>query len=312
VNAPEITVVIPTRDRFSLLVSAGLPSALAQEDVDLDVIVVDDGSTDGTPDRVTALREDRVRVIRTAGPRGVAAARNAGIRAAEAPWIAFLDDDDRWSPRKLATQLGAARDARASFAYAGVVVLSEVGTATEIMQAPAAEGLRSRLLRQNCMPAGSSNVIAETALVRDLGGFDEHLSYLADWDLWINLALSAQPAACAEVLVAYVRHAGRMRLGGREAMAELDRLRKRHGEAGFNPDGGRLLSWVASEHRVAGRRLQALEIYARAVVAYREPRWLTQIASTIVDRRGAGLKRLLSRQPEPMPVIAKPEWLRSS
>src|SRR3712207_5655017 len=105
---PEISVVIPTRDRCAELMVAGLPAALGQEGVDHEVIVVDDGSADGTSALLADREEGRLRVIRNDSPRGVAAARNQGLRAALAEWVAFLDDDDLWSPHKLRDQLDAA------------------------------------------------------------------------------------------------------------------------------------------------------------------------------------------------------------
>ena len=78
-RAPEVSVVIPTRDRWSLLPSHALPSALCQEDVELEVVVVDDGSTDGTAAGLALVNDPRLRVLRHDTPRGVAGARNAGL-----------------------------------------------------------------------------------------------------------------------------------------------------------------------------------------------------------------------------------------
>src|SRR5918992_1308501 len=94
---PEVSVVIPTRNRRNTVLGA-IESARRQEDVAVEVVVVDDGSTDGTEAAVSAV--EGVRVIRHPVSRGVAAARNAGISAAAADWIAFLDDDDLWAPWK--------------------------------------------------------------------------------------------------------------------------------------------------------------------------------------------------------------------
>jgi glycosyltransferase involved in cell wall biosynthesis len=100
--APDVSVVIPTRDRSRLLVLA-LRSALRQREVDLEVVVVDDGSGDDTPEVVAGLRDARVHLVRHPGPHGVSAARNSGIAAARGRWIAFLDDDD------LAARVGVRR-----------------------------------------------------------------------------------------------------------------------------------------------------------------------------------------------------------
>ena len=91
---PEVTVVIPTSNRWQLLSTCALASADAQVDVDHEVIVVDDGSSDETPARL-AERHD-VRVVRHRTRLGVSRARNSGIAAARGEWIAFLDDDDLW------------------------------------------------------------------------------------------------------------------------------------------------------------------------------------------------------------------------
>ena len=94
---PDVSVVVPTRDRWTLL-DATLTSALAQQGVNFEIIVIDDGSS-SQPPPMPALTDPRVRLIRNAGPHGVARARNLGIDQARGQWIAFLDDDDVWAPR---------------------------------------------------------------------------------------------------------------------------------------------------------------------------------------------------------------------
>ena len=110
---PVVSVVIPTADRWPLLSTCALRSALGQHDVEHEVIVVDDGSSDETPRRLEELGDPRLRILRHATRQGVSQARNTAIEAARGEWIAFLDDDDLWSPRKLRVQLdlGAATGA---------------------------------------------------------------------------------------------------------------------------------------------------------------------------------------------------------
>ena len=201
---PEISVIIPTRDRWPLL-STTLRGALSQEGVEHEVIVVDDGSLDETPDRLAAVGDPRLRVLRHERSGGVSAARNLGIAQARGEWLAFLDDDDLWSPNKLAAQVAAARAGGATFAYAAAVVLDEQRRAIEVLPAPDPEGLIRRLLPGNAIPAGASNVLASAAAVSAAGGFDERLAHFADWDLWIALADGGRGAACPEVLMAYVQ-----------------------------------------------------------------------------------------------------------
>ena len=103
-DARRVSVIIPTFDRISVLPRA-LDSVLAQTRPAGEVIVVDDGSTDGTAE---LLERDYpgVTTIRQSN-RGVSAARNAGLAAASGDWIAFLDSDDEWRPQKLERQLDA-------------------------------------------------------------------------------------------------------------------------------------------------------------------------------------------------------------
>src|SRR5207248_7970393 len=184
-----VTVIIPTRDRWPLL-SVTLRSALAQEDVALEVVVVDDGSTDETPERLASESDERVRVIRHPESRGVAAARNSAIEAARGEWIAFLDDDDLWAPHKLHTQLAAADERDAAWVYSSALVVDDRRSVLDVIDAPDPDRLLALLLAYNPMPAGASNVVARTKVVRDLGGQDETLSHFAGWDLWIKLALA--------------------------------------------------------------------------------------------------------------------------
>src|SRR5215218_5096689 len=101
VDPPDVTVVIPTMDRWRLLSERALHSALTQEQVDLEVVVVDDSATDETAIGIAGLNDERVRVIRHEQPQGLQRARNVGIAAARGDWVAFLDDDDVWAPWKL-------------------------------------------------------------------------------------------------------------------------------------------------------------------------------------------------------------------
>ena len=164
-------MVVPTRDRWSLLSRHALPSALGQEGVEVEVVVVDDGSTDGTPELVEALGGERVKLVRQAASRGPAAARNAGIGVARGDWVAFLDDDDLWSPVKLTMQLGAVGDA--GWGYCGGVVVDERLEVVDTLAVRSVSAIAEELRSGNVVAAGSSSVIARTDLLRSLGGFDE-------------------------------------------------------------------------------------------------------------------------------------------
>src|SRR5215203_24072 len=155
---PEVTVVIPTLNRRDFL-QRTLDAALGQQEVRLEVVVVDDGS-DGTAAAVDARGDTRVRVVRHDCPQGAARARNRGLQEAQAPWTAFLDDDDLWAPDKLSRQLAAAAVHGADVAYASAIVIDHRDGVVGLDPAPPAAALLVALLRTNAMPGGCSNVIA--------------------------------------------------------------------------------------------------------------------------------------------------------
>jgi len=120
---PLVSVVVPSHNRARLL-RRTLRSILAQHLTDLEVVLVDDGSTDETP-QITNGADPRIVVIRNQEPGGVSAARNRGIAAARGEWIAFCDDDDLWSPDKLSRQLMAAERTGAGWVYSGDVNIDD-------------------------------------------------------------------------------------------------------------------------------------------------------------------------------------------
>ncbi len=108
----SVSVVIPTRQRPDLVQNAVL-SALRQDFESIEIVVVVDGEDRRTSEALETFRDARLRVIELAAGVGGAEARNIGIRAAQGEWVAFLDDDDEWLPRKLSRQMVAARQSTA-------------------------------------------------------------------------------------------------------------------------------------------------------------------------------------------------------
>lgn len=262
-----VTVVIPTRDRWARLARAGLASALRQQGVDLDIVLVDDGSRE-RPIGLPGLDDARVRLVVHEQTRGVAAARNAGIRAARGEWIAFLDDDDLWAPDKVHSQVAAAVAADAGFAYSGAVWVDERLEVIYGHTPPAAESLPSELQRWNVLWGGASNVVVRRELLDRLGGFDETFFQLADWDLWLRLSSAAAAAALSDVHVALTTHPGSMLLtDGADVFREFDHLAEKHAAHGAAPDRARFARWAAAGELRAGRRGSAMRAYVRGTRA---------------------------------------------
>lgn len=306
-SAPQVSVVIPTRNRWGMLEHA-ISSALGQEDVRVEVVVVDDGSTDETPDALSGLVDARLRVLRYETSQGVAQARNRGIAEATGEWVAFLDDDDIWSPRKLRAQIDAAEGAQAGFAYTGAVLLDTEWRAIELEPAPDPEDLATKLLTHNAIPAGASNVLVHAALLDRVGGFDERLFQLADWDLWIRLVATAGAAAVPELLVGYLKHSQNMLIERqRDLFEELRYIATKHPEPGrgWRIAGISLSRWIGASHLRAGRRREAAGAYMRGARAYRSPRSALLAARALIDPLAVRTRR----RADGAVSSQRPEWV---
>ena len=314
-SAPDISIVIPTRNRWGRL-STTLAGALRQEEVELEVVVVDDGSTDVTPLRLARISDDRLRVIRHAERRGVSTSRNEAIAAARGAWVAFLDDDDLWAPDKLAKQLAAASEAGATFAYSAAVVVDDALNVRQLAPAPDPSSLGRELIVRNAIPGGCSNLIARTSVVRAVGSFDPQLSVLADWDLWIRLALSGSGAACPEKrLVAYVRHpASMVSVGKNDVIAEVDYLVAKYSDAaealGVEPDLRGLYRELPRADRRAGRTIPASRM--PIAFAHRSLGDAARAVAVLLGRHAERAKAALAPwypAALPRPEILAPIWL---
>lgn len=280
--------------------------------------MVDDGSTDDTPQRLAENGDPRLRVFRHEQSRGVAAARNRGLEEARGEWIGFHDDDDLWAPRKLRTQLDALAESEALFCYGAAVVLDVERSAVWPDQPPPdPEELPAKLLRGNVLPGGCSNVVVRTSVAREMGGFDERLSMLADWDLWLRLADKGRAVACPEVLVAYRWHSRNMT--GRQSFARKDRefeyfISKQRSQHGGAFDATAYSRWLAAE---APGRLQAARVHLRASAAYRSPGDVVRALAVLVagprgtraGRRARAALRGHRSDSHPAGVMPVPDWL---
>ena len=154
--APAVTVVIPSRDRPTLVRRAAT-CALGQVGVDVDVIVVDDGSqrplVDELDDLVTRSN-GRLQVVRTPSSEGVAAARNRGVREARGEWVGFCDDDDFWAPTKARAQVCVPSAAQATWTCSGAMAMGPDLDFHFAMIGPSGPDTYEALLSGNVIPAG--------------------------------------------------------------------------------------------------------------------------------------------------------------
>jgi GT2 family glycosyltransferase len=310
-EAPEVSVVIPTRDRRHLLETT-LAAALNQRDVDHEVIVVDDGSGDGTAARLAAIGDPRLRVLRNGASQGVSAARNRAIAEARAPWVAFLDDDDVWSPDFLRHQLAAVSGTGAVISYCDSLVLDHHMRLVGVSVPPEPEELPAALQSWNFI-GGPSVVLARSDALRLLGGFDEELSLMADWDLWMRLIDHGAAVHCHEALAGYVVHAGGMYSQHPEAAeADFALVAAKHADRaaaiGRHPERAILALTLAHAHARAGRRRAAARTALGAGLRHGRPR-LVALGFVLLDPRGLALK--LHQRFKQRKLPPTPEWLEA-
>lgn len=205
-----VSVVIPTHNHARYLGEA-IDSALAQTHSPLEVIVVDDGSTDET-EEVLARYGNRIRTLRQRN-QGVSAARNAGIAAASGDYLAFLDSDDLWHPRKLERQLALfAADSSLGLVHCGVVTF---GSSAETRQA--LEGMegwvgQEILLLDRTIIGPGSTLVVPRLVAEEVGAFDTRLMVSEDWDFSYRVASRYKVGYADETLVFYRQHDGGLHL----------------------------------------------------------------------------------------------------
>jgi glycosyltransferase involved in cell wall biosynthesis len=181
-----VSVVIPTYNRARKLLRA-IASALYQTFTDYEIIVVDDGSDDGTAGCLKPVM-NHIRYIRHSENLGVSAARNKGIKASRYPFIAFLDSDDYWLPKKLSIQMAF---------FEG----NPGAVACQTEEIWIRKGLRVNPGKRHLKPSGDifvpslrlclvspSSVMLKQSLLDEVGLFDEDLPACEDYDLWLRIS----------------------------------------------------------------------------------------------------------------------------
>jgi glycosyltransferase involved in cell wall biosynthesis len=296
----DISVVIPTRNRSGCL-GLALRSALRQRDVELEVLVVDDGSTDDTSNMVANLGEPRIRLIRREQSGGVSAARNQGAAEARGEWLAFLDDDDVWASEKLARQLAASRAAGRTWVYTGWVVVDHRLQVMSGRPPPPPDSVAKLLYRCNAIPTGGSNVIVRRDAFDQSGGFDPHLRNGEDWELWIRLTGQGLPAWVPEPLMAYRIHPANASLDVGAVWSAVDLIEQRHRT---RIDRGSIERWLAESRFRTGQRGEAFTYLARAALHGRAP----EVARDLVDALRRRVDRRLGLAPRRFPHTADASW----
>lgn len=303
---PSVSVVIPVYNRGALAgptVDSALEQDLPPDEVE--IILVDDGSTDDTFSVLQRLygQNPRVRLFSTPNG-GVARARNFGLEKAQGEFIAFLDHDDLWLPEKLRLQREVLRaHPEAGVAYCLWRNVDEQGrdigrssilSHEEWKHLPTGD-IFLRLMHHNFIISMTIPMM-RTALVREVGGFDPEIVPCDDWDLWIRMARRAHFEAVREILAIYQHHGGQQSLSEEKMLQATRRVLVKNIKPNWtvvlrNPK----ILWVAATLRYFYK--SRVPFYERARAAIASSDW-------------AGVRRAILRGWRRFPLLPlTPQWL---
>jgi glycosyltransferase involved in cell wall biosynthesis len=275
---PEVSIIIATYNRGPLLEEA-LDSVLSQTYVDYEIIVVDDGSTDDTSERLLKY-SDKIKIVNLEHTGKPSIARNAGLAVASGRLLAFLDSDDLWAPTKLERQV---RFLQANpffiMCYCDANFLSEDGRL--LYTQSQRERLRSgrvfgHLLLGNFIPLPT--VVVRRDVVQDVGGFEEWLTISEDWHLWVKVAakgrvgLIEEPLCQIRVLSQGIT-SDRMFLF-EEAVKAINDLESRFsGTSGMNRlyarrGKAKMLSMLGRNYLFSGETAEARRLFSEALTSF--------------------------------------------
>lgn len=290
----SVSVVIPTRNRSQRLAVA-VRSALAQTVRDLEVVVVDDASDDDTPAVLATLEgeDPRVRGIRAVERGGASRARNMGAEHASGDLLAFLDDDCVWAPDKLEAQRRAMSDG-AGACYTRQATLDVDGRWIVEGEALPEASQIDGLLRTNFV--GTPSLVVRRGLFLEVGGFDETLPRLQDWDLALRLAARTRLAYVPRVMVRSALVPGGISTSPGLLERAAARIIERHAPGLTRRQAAALHYGLAKFLLVDGERCPALAMFAAATRLHpTSPAHWAGLAAGLLGPAPARLVRSLRR-----------------
>jgi glycosyltransferase involved in cell wall biosynthesis len=267
---PRVSVIIPTYNRRAYLQEA-IDSVLAQTYTDYEVIVIDDGSTDGTGEALRARYGERI-YYEWQENQGESVARNRGIALAQGEYIAFLDSDDLWLPEKVEKQvafLDEHPETRAVFCQAHTcdahgerlqqVLAGDLGPDAFTLEA---------LLMTNTISGPGSTLVLDATLLRKAGSFDPQIRFAEDWDLCLRIRIITEIGYLPEPLASVRVHGNNQwRLPRREQVERSLQDHLRLLERAFDACKESVPDWEALRRRSFGRQYAeaAFNGYARGL-----------------------------------------------
>lgn len=268
-STPAISVIIPAYNAERTILDT-IYSVLAQTFANFELIVINDGSTDQTPELVCSVQDPRLKLFNYENA-GLSTARNRGIERSIGQYISFLDADDQWTTDKLELQLKALQqNPQAGVAYSWTTYIDEQGKILSSGEPAFYQGNVHRdLLIKNIIVNGS-NVLLKREVVERVGGFDPNISACEDWEYWLRIAPYFEFVVVPKPQIFY-------RLSSTTLSSKIDKMEKYH------------LSVLEKAFQAAPPHLQYLKPQAMS-----ELYWF--IAQLALTRNEKGVQVALSRQ----------------
>ena len=256
-----VTIIIPAYNSAKYLKDA-VRSAQLQNHRHLEIIIIDDGSTDGTAEVAAQLAADdpRVRVIIQPN-RGPSAARNTGLRQAAGDFVSFLDSDDTLHPLKVSQQLIALEDPGVGLVFCDYYTSNEDLVPLAISKTrPQLEDIRDQLALQNVFPVHAAMV--RRGVVARVGTFDESLPSAEDWDFWVRCGEVATMVHAPGALCCYRRHTSQAHNDRRRMRSSQISVVRKH----YRPGSKRRRMAMAGLHWGEAKYQYGQKNYGRMIV----------------------------------------------
>ncbi len=269
----SVAAILATMNRPEYVRDA-IASACEQTHESTEVVVIDDsddGRTEAVVDELRRTYADvRIRYLHNETSRGLPAARNQGVAATDARFLAFLDDDDRWYPEKTSRQLSLFRSGPDDLAlvHSGYVGRYEDGRHKKTVTPEYDHPVYPRILERNFIGTPST-VMVERDAFEAVGGFDETIRFCEDWDLYLRIARNYRCAHVTEPLIERTYHDDAMTEDLEPFFRYREQLLEKYGEQLRRHDVSEQ-AWtthyklVGRKHLEAGNRSRALDAYRAA------------------------------------------------
>nr|WP_296430367.1 glycosyltransferase [Roseovarius sp. BRH_c41] len=230
--SPLVSVIIPCFNRETTVHEAVL-SVLTQDYDPIELIAVDDNSTDGTIAVLESIDDPRLRILHNSGDRGPSQARNHGIRSSTAPWIAFQDSDDIWLPGKLKRQMDYLQDSDFVAAYCGMLIKKDTHPESPVKYrrpAPETSPLEGDILPSLALEnyISTQMLVVRHDILDQIGGFDEALPALVDWELMLRVASLGPVAFIDDDLVVQRMSENSLTHSSKKRLAAQEHILKKH------------------------------------------------------------------------------------